>query len=511
MLRESTLLRMVASIKEMNETALRISARNQILMRLGSEEKADEENRALMTQIAADALTDLGEHGEEIPPLMADYLFGDLGAWIQKYQPKLAGRLQEVEKNRKSGNESDRIRALLQTKGGDALAAQQLRQLLTEGQEVDGIFFYLDALRRSNSREFEPLLSQIVEIAERGPQVSLQTLFWASDIYLRPDLPVALKRRFLAMVISRTQPANFAVEPVPQTAYELLSKVLPSVRELEPESYDQAAAQSLNLRAAFNERQLAAEARSKRISESPDPFADLLAEAEDAPSKSERNELLAEAAQLALERKRFALCLEIVAKLDRDVVGGPPEFWRNWTDQFLKGFVKAALAEKDAEQAEKGAGRITSPLAHVEGLALLLRFWGKANDRNGARRILDEAVKIAEDASDRLERAKAFLLLSLAASAADESAQTRLLEGAVKAIDGVAPPDHGADDKKLYQQYLRGLDSTGYQLIRGFEELAKKDEAGALALCENLSQRGLRTYALIGILQGLDESLAATK
>jgi len=106
------------------------------------------------------------------------------------------------------------------------------------------------------------------------------------------------------MVISRTQPANFIAEPVPQSAYELLNNVLPFVREFDPESYDRAVAQSFNLRASLNERQLAGETRNKRISESPDPFADLLSEAEDAPSKSQRNELLAGAAQLALERIR---------------------------------------------------------------------------------------------------------------------------------------------------------------------------------------------------------------
>lgn len=332
-----------------------------------------------------------------------------------------------------------------------------------------------------------------------------------SEIYLRPDVPVDLKRRFLAVVISRTQPANFAAEPPPQIAYDLLNRVLPSVQELAPESYDRAAAQSFNLRASFDERQLTAEARSKRISESPDPFADLVAEAEAAPSKGERNELLAGAARLALERKRFALCLEIVAKLDGDAVGASPDFWRNWADQFLKGFVRTALTEKDAEQAEKGAGRIASPLARVESLALLVRFWAKAGDRNAARRMFVEAAKVADKASDNLERAKAFLLLGLISDVADESAKAGLLETAVKALNTIPRPDRDARNKKPYQQYLRNLDNTGYQLIRVFGELAKGDEVGALALCENLRQPDLRTYALIGALQGLDASLAVTK
>lgn len=511
MLREGTLSRVVAGVKDVNEAALRISARNQLLMHLGDDRKADEENGPLTAQIASDALADFGEHAEEIPPFMADYLFNDLGAWIQKHQPKLVERLEVVAKGRKSRNESDRIRALLQTKGGDALAAQRIRQLLVEGQEVDGIVFYLDALRQAGSKEFEPLLTQLVEVAERGPQVSLETLLWVSDVYLRPDVPGFLRRRFLATVVSRTQPANFAAEPVPQTAYELLNKVLPFVRELAPGSYDQAIAQSYNLRASLNDRQLATEARNKRISESPDPFADLLEEAKAASSKGERNELLAGAARLALERKRFDLCLETVAQLDRDAKGTPPDFWRNWADQFLKEFVKAALAAKDAEQAEKGAGRIASPLARVESLALLLRFRAKANDRNAAQRTLSEAARVADKASDNLERAKAFLLLSLVSDAADESAKTGLLGSAVKALNGVTRPDRNASDKKLYQQYLRGLDNTGYQLIRGFRELAKKDEIGALSLSENLRQPDLRVFALIGVLQGLDASLVAAK
>lgn len=511
MLRESVLSRVVASIKDTDEPALRISARNQLLAHLGDGPKAGGESDALATQLASDALADFGEHGEDIPPFMADYLFSDLGAWIQKHQPKLVERLQAVEKARKAGNESDRIRALLQMKDGDALAAHRIRRLLAEGEEVDGIFFYLDALRQSNSKEFEPLLARVVEAAERGPQITLETLFWVSDLYLRPNLPVALRRRFLTVVVTRTQPANFAAEPIPRTAYDLLGKVLPSVQQLAPDLYERAVAQSYNLRAALDDRQLAAEAHNKRIRESADPFADLLEEAEAAPSKGERNELLVGAARLALERKRFALCLEIVAKIDPKVKGVTPDFWRAWTDQFLKGLVKAALSERDAETAEKGAGRISSPFSRVEGLALLLRFQSKANDRNAAQRVLAEATKVADGASDNLERAKAFLLLSLVSDAADESAKAGLFEATVKALNAVPRPERKAGDQKPYQEHLRSLDTTGYQLTRGFRELTKKDEAGALALCEDLRRPDLRAFALIGALQGLDASLAAAK
>lgn len=134
LLRESTLLRLVGGIKDVGEAALRISARNQILMHLDGDRKATEEDKALAAQIASDALTDFDEHGEEIPPFMTAYLLNDLGASIQKHQPKLVERFQALERNRKGENESDRVRALLQMKGGDVPAAQRIRQLLNEGQ-----------------------------------------------------------------------------------------------------------------------------------------------------------------------------------------------------------------------------------------------------------------------------------------------------------------------------------------------------------------------------------------
>ena len=511
MLKESTLLRVVDNIKSMDEAALRISARNQLLMYLSGGKSPSEENKSVATQIASDAIADFSEHGGEIPTFMADYLLSDLGAWIQKYQPKLTEAFQVAEKNRKNSKESDRIRALLRLDGGSTLAVQRIRQLLEEGHEVDGLNFFLDDLRKQNSKEFESLLSEIVSFAERGQQVSFERLFWVSDIYLQSKIPAALKRRFLATVIARTQPANFVVVPASQIAYDLLTRVLPLIQELSPELYDQAVAQSSGIRVSLTERELATVERNKRIKESLNPIEDLIAEAEAAKSKVERNELLAGAARLAIEKKKFAQCLDIVSKLDLEMGATSADFWQNWADQFLKEFVKATLTFKEPELAERGAGRIGSPLARVEGLVLIMRYWGKANDQTAARRLLAEANKIAVAAPDYVEKAKAFFLLSITCDPADESRKAALLELAVKALNNVSKPDSSAGDKKPYQQYVRNLDNTGYQLVRGFKELTKKDENGAAALVEKLQKPDLRTFATIGILLGMNDLLANAK
>jgi len=511
-LKESTLKRVVDSIKSMDEAALRMSARNQLITHLTGGAMPSEEHKLLAARIASDAITDFSEHSEEIPPFMADYLLSDLGAWIQKYQPQLIEPYQAAEKKKKSNKESDRIRALLQLKGGDALAARRIRQLLEEGQDVDGLNFYLDDLRKHNSKEFEPLLSEIVSVAERGQQVSLQTLFWISDIYLRAEMPLALKHRFLAMIVTRTQPTNFAAAQAPQIAYDLLVRVLPVIRELSPELYDQAVAQSFGMRSTLTERELATEERNKRLKESLNPLEDLIAEADAVKSKVERNELLAGAARLALEGKKFGLCLDVVSKLDLDMAAAiPTNFWRNWADQFLKDFVKATLTAKDTELAERGAARLSSPLARVEGLVLIMRYWGKANDKTAAQRLLAEANKVAAAISDNIEKAKAFFFLSISCDQTDESQKAGLLESAIKALNNVSEPDSRASDTQPHYQYVRDLDSTGYQLTRGFKELTKKDESGAVALVEKIQKPDLRTFAVVGVLLGVDDLLASLK
>jgi len=300
-----------------------------------------DEKKALASKLAADSLADFSAHAGEIPPFMADYLLGDLGAWIQKYEPKLSERLQGVQKNRIGDADSGSIHALLQLNGGDVLAAQRIRQFLDEGREVDGLVFYLEDLRERNSKEFEPLLSRVIVAAERGSSPSLETLYWVTQVYFDPRVPRTIKRQFVSVILSRTQPADFTGEPAPKVAYDLLNRALPYIRDLFPEIYEQAVTQSLVMQASFTERQLASETRAKRLKDSLNPIEDLVAEAEATKSKVERNALLAEAAQRALRDKKLLLCMDVVRKLDLDVGGTSHDFWRSWHDQFLKDFVKS--------------------------------------------------------------------------------------------------------------------------------------------------------------------------
>ena len=439
---------------------------------------------------------------------MLDYLSADLAALIEKYQPELSEKLQAAKETARSGRQAVSIRSLLDLKNGDLPAAARIRQLLAQGDDLKELHFWLEDLRKQKSREFEPLLREVTAIAERGPQISFETLLWLTPIYFQPEVPQPLQKSFAAMILTRTQSVNFIVTPAPQTAYELLNSALPHIQQLLPEVYEQAISQSLVLRAAINQMQLVGEDRKRRLRDSLNPIEDLVREAEVTKTKSERNDLLAEAAEMALRKKEFSKCLDIVAKLDLEIAGaGQAGFWRNWSSQFLKKLVTNALAAKELEISEKAAFGMIASLVKVQAIASIMNHWSEVGDKDSAHRLLSESIKVAESISGEFEKANAFLLLSIRCDQVDESKKAQLLLSSIKVLNGSNKPTT-ARDQQPYQQYLRNLDNTGYEVSRGFKELTTKDENAAISLIDQVYKSDLRTFALIGTLSGLNDLLA---
>ena len=193
-LREYVLSRVLDNIKKMDEAGLRVSARNQILAYLTSDKTLSDEKQALATQIARDALTDLRQHNKEISPFMLSYLANDLASWIQKYRPNLIEEFETTIKATMKVDASQRINSLFELENGDTLAAQRIRQQLAEQGSQNGLYFWLEELMSRNSKEFEPVASEILKRAGQG-QISFETLFWVSEIYLHPQTSSALKNR----------------------------------------------------------------------------------------------------------------------------------------------------------------------------------------------------------------------------------------------------------------------------------------------------------------------------
>jgi hypothetical protein len=95
-------------------------------------------------------------------------------------------------------------------------------------------------------------------------------------------------------------------------------------------------------------------------------------------------------------------------------------------------------------------------------------------------------------------------LLSITCDEVEPSKKAELLLSGIKALNNLPKPDADARDK-TYQTYVQRLDNTGYELTKAFKGVTQQDENSALALVERLQQSDLRTFALLGILLGLDQ------
>jgi hypothetical protein len=504
----STLTRTLDSIKKIDDPALRISARNALLKYLTLDGDFSEEDKNVSAGVVRDSLADFSEYFEQIMPSLAEYLFSDFAAWIKKHQRAFSERVETLEKTKMKGKDFQSIRALMALPGGDVVAAQRIAEYLEQGKDIPVLILYLNDLIAANSQEVEPLLSKIVEVAAEG-QLSFETLLSVSDIYLQPQTALVLKQRFVRMVLARTQPFNVEKEPASQSAYYLLTNSLPTIKQVVPELYSQAVNQRLMVYASLTREQHADEQRSKRLSESSSLIEDLMAEADQTKPKLKRNQLLAQAAQLAMQNKRFALCLEAIEKLDLDAPGISADFWIDWNDQFVRDFVKAVLAEKKPELAEQGTGHIRGPYAKVQSLVMIIQYWMKVEDNSNARRLLTQARTAAGAAPDYVDRAKAFFSLSALFNETDSSEKMELLESAIKALNSVSMPERG-DDLRRYQTYVWKLNGVEYQVTTQFKDLTKNGSEEALTLVERIDKPESRTFALLGILHGLrDISRAA--
>ena len=115
-LHENLLSRTLESIKKMDEVALRVSARSQVLAYLWENRTLSDQHVSLKKTLAIDAIDDLANHYSEIPQFMLDYLSADLAALIEKYQPDLVEKLQAAKAKAKSGRQAVDVRSLFELK-----------------------------------------------------------------------------------------------------------------------------------------------------------------------------------------------------------------------------------------------------------------------------------------------------------------------------------------------------------------------------------------------------------
>lgn len=300
------------------------------------------------------------------------------------------------------------------------------------------------------------------------------------------------------------QYAESANKPWPETMQMLVA--LTSLEPLAAQTHAAYVERISNLKASMQaamgekEQKRAADLlQSRRDHERESKFESLVEEIEGEAAPEKRERLIANAA-LAAET---ITQLEQVESLAQKI--GESEGRRqlsNWLN-----FKRAQLLVKEGRLDEAKA--VADRVDELDNRAILYfeiarEGIKKLEDKKRARELLDEVAAAAAKAPNTDMKARTLLGVTHLLAEFDALRSAEVLADAVKTINTLNEPELGTGfvlrriEGKNFSVYS-GYNVPGFNLENSFRELGTRDFDGALALARNLSDRHLRSTAILGL------------
>lgn len=460
-------------------------------------------------RVAKQAIDDLVTGRDEIPSLYLNSFRSELSALLRIHAPQLAEELTAKESDSRddTANQLSAAQSLLREGKTDA-ALDSFRRVLPQGS-VNPIWVlaFLTELERKKPEEIPKLLSELITVGEQKPgAVSLSALFWLNSFFLREANPRELRARFAAAVVAAAERNDLGSgEAEPVIAYQALTAVAPVVEQLVPSLNQRCRQLLVGLRSRVPETIINRDQANQRAGSESDRLDRLIAEARLSDDSLTKESLLTEAAQLAAEKGRLSLALEIALQISAE--GDDNKMWR---DQFLSQIVSKALKEKDPETANYAASKITARLDHASALAMLAKYHSASGDLSRARERLNEAIGLASADDNRVRKAKVLFDLAAEAGKIDEIRVSELISAGIKTINSIPSPN--LDERRtgsVYRAYIESLLAAAWNTLPAFSQISARDYLQMRTLAAGIQNRGVKLCALFGALSGVIEASVA--
>lgn len=485
---------LLEQVDSSSEPALRIFLRLKIATYLWGNSSRSHNPEA----VAAAALADLHTHEKEIPALYVDLFRRDLIAELKAHAPDSAARLLEEYKLERH-TDIEVAYSLLGQEDGVDKAVGIVQRSIAGGNDPGSIIVpFLHRLEKTNPAGVLKVIDAIMLAEESRPgSISARTLFALKHLFIREQTPQGLQRRYLVSVINRAGETEASPASVVDI-YTILADVLPAVEKQAPDLYHSASAWLSQLAMRVPGRTLERLSINKRVSQSTDPLAQLLAERDAVNDQSLREELQTEAAQLALEKGQIQMAIQLVIKLRPK-----NEEARMWRDQFIEEAVGRAVEKGDVAVAEYGASQIQSAGVRSSALQKLALYFQASSDPLRARDTLNSALKLTEASDDDAEKAVALLDLAHSFLKVDSQRALVLARAAVKTINktpAVMRKAEAGSDTHLGD--VENMMKIAYRIVPTFQALGATGQSTALELAEDIQRQELKTAAKFGAYTG---------
>lgn len=502
---EALLGNVSGQIKGLDEPTVRVFLRLRAAKFLWAE-KGAASSRAAET-MAAEALADIQEHGDEIPGLYVNLFRKEVLAALQLHAPTLATQLVERYKLESAARGFETAYEMLGSKDGAARAAELMGRNIQSGAERSdsNLNFFLSRLDESNTAATNRLLADLLNVAERAPgNYPVTFLFGVANKYLyRAATPAELRARFMTLFIKVSANPSSMSQADQTLAYNLLRANLRSIESTLPALYAQASAQVSALGSALPAQSPAREVADESIKGSADQLSQTVTEAEAAKEEGLRNELLERAARAALSEGRLTLAVDLIMKVKLEDEKQGEEFV-SYRDQFLGDVIHGGIAQKDYDALAYAAEHIQDPLRRAAGLQRLAMHFSESKEITRAIGVLTDALKLVESAKDDARKATALLNLAVVCLKVDEARAFPTASAALKIIDGL--PGLTPEAKPGGEAHLARVQTLlqiSYTIVPVFQLLAQKDELGTFSAANSLHTPELKASAMLGAATGV--------
>jgi len=460
-----------------------------------------EHSRARARELTLSGLQDLDEHRADLVPLYADSFREDLLALLEVHAPDLAARYRaggDTADRVTPGNQYDVAYSMLRTKGQAALAVQTFTRAFSSGEAPTmTISYFLSELQRQQPSLLPQVLSDILSVQERRPRtLSVEMLFWLLEPYVWRNDREDIKRRFLSVTVAATT-ESYQWSDLGQltNAFNVLRVTVPLIEKLVPGMYPQAAAQLATVRARLPNETVERSAIAERIRQSEDPLSQMITEANSASSPSVKNDLLIQAAQLALTKGKPQLAFDLAMSTSAD------DKSKEWRQQFLSELVKNAVENKDAKLGLAIASKIEMPLPRAEALQRLALLFFNLKELWKARESLVESLKLIGASDNTPEKAIGLLKSLRVATRVDRAMVPDVAEDSIKALNALQFATQ--NEKPQSEPTRRTLMAVVWNTMPSFEALVQWDELAALNFVDKIQRVELRAVAGFGAAKGI--------
>jgi len=460
-----------------------------------------EQSRERARDLTLSGLRDLDEYRADLVPLYADLFRKDLLALLEVHAPDLAAKYRagaDTTEKVPPENPYDVAYSMLRTKGQAPLAVRTFTRALS-GRETPTmtISYFLSELQKQQPSLVPQVLSDILSEQERRPgTLSVEMLFWLLEPYIWQNNRDDIKRRFLLVTVAATA-ESYQWSDLGQltNAFNLLRVTVPLTQKLVPGIYPQAAAQFATVRARLPNETVERAAISERIRQSEDTLSQMITEANAATSPSLKNDLLIQAAQLALTKGKLQLAFDLAMSAASD------DNSKTWQQQFLSELVKAAIENKDAKLGFAIMSKIEMPLARAEAVQRLALLFFDLKDLWKARESLVESLKLVRASDNTPEKAITLLKSLRVVARVDQAMVPDVAEETIKALNALQFA--AQNDKPQTEPTRRALMAVVWNTMPSFEALVQWDELGTLNFVDKIQRVELRTAAGFGAAKGI--------